>query len=102
MVLRWGVVVSFALLIPGIVAMLRNGHVPHRVAFEDLRALPAGLGRLEARALIHAGILTLLVTPVLRVVALMGEAVVARERLFAMLSFGILLLLVASLVLGLR
>lgn len=100
--LRWGVVVSFVLLIGGIVAMLRGGVVPHQVSVGDLRELPGGLARLEGSALIHAGILALLATPVARVTAMMAEALAKRERLFAMLSFGILLLLAASLVLGLR
>jgi len=96
------VVVSFVLLIGGIVAMLSNGVAPQRVSLEDLRELPARLVRLEGSALIHAGILALLVTPVARVAALMAEAAARRERLFAIVSFGILLLLGASLVLGLR
>ncbi|MGK2856128.1 MAG: DUF1634 domain-containing protein [Thermoanaerobaculia bacterium] len=101
-VLRWGMVVSFALLIGGVIAMLRSGVTPQHVAFEDLRGLPAGLARLEGGALIHAGILVLLATPVARVVALMLDAVRRRESLFAMLSLGILLLLAASLLIGLR
>lgn len=101
-VLRWGVIVSFTLLIGGIVAMLRSGVTPQHVSFEDLRLLPSGLARLEGGALIHAGILALLATPVARVVALLIEAARRREGLFAMLSFGILLLLVAGLAIGLR
>jgi uncharacterized membrane protein len=95
-------VVSFALLIGGIVAMLRSGVTPQHISFEEVRLLPGGLARLEAGALIHAGILALLATPVARVAALLLDAARRREALFAMLSFGILLLLVASLAIGLR
>ena len=93
---------SSALLIAGIVAMLRSGVVPQHVSFGELRTVPSGLAGLDGSALIHAGIVLLLLTPVARVAALLVEYAARRERLFAMVSFGILLLLAASLVLGLR
>ncbi|HSN69198.1 MAG TPA: DUF1634 domain-containing protein, partial [Thermoanaerobaculia bacterium] len=69
---------------------------------------PAGLGaalrgvtRLETSALVHLGIVVLLLTPIARLVAVSAEFSIRRETTFVLMSVGVLLLLGASVLIGL-
>src|SRR5262245_52128405 len=101
-VLRWGMGLSFTLLIAGMIVSLGEGASGGRVSFDELRGIGGGLVALDGNALIHAGIVSLLATPIARVVTLLASGVARREWLFVAVAFGILLLLGASLALGLR
>lgn len=92
-----GVIVSALLLASGVIVSLWRG-----AGREDwsLRQLPAGILRMEPGALIHAGLIVLLLTPLARVVALGIELALRRETTFALLCAGILLLLGLSIALG--
>lgn len=94
-----GVIVSFALLIAGLAGLVARGQVPDKL---DWRQLADGTGGLSPSLLLHLGILALVATPVVNVTALGVEFVRKRETLFAVLCFGILLLLIAGLVTGVK
>lgn len=93
-----GVVVSFALLIAGLSGLVARGEVVPKLDWHQL-TLDRGL---SPSFLLHLGILALVATPVVNVTALGVEFVRKRETLFAMLCFGILLLLVVGLITGVR
>jgi hypothetical protein len=89
-----GVAVSFALLIAGLGWHVTGAGVPDRL---EWRQLSGGAG---APLLLHLGILALIATPVVTVATLAGEFLKSRESVFALLCFGILLLLCVGLVTG--
>jgi len=82
-----GVMISFVFLIAGLVVG------------------PGGDGRpigLDGDLLLNAGILVLLGTPVVRVIVLTAGYLVERKITFALVAFCILLLLSASVAIGMR
>lgn len=82
-----GVVVSFVFLVGGL-ALLTGG--------------VKGSGLLDAESLLDMGLVILLGTPVLRVLVLALGYLRARRITFALVAFCILLLLGASVAIGLR
>ena len=90
-----GVAVSFVLLIGGLAGHVSGGPVPAKL---DWRQLAGGGG--APSLFLHLGILALIATPVVTVTTLGLEFAKSRESLFALLCFGILLLLCAGLVTG--
>ena len=92
-----GVAISFALLIAGLSGHVAGGEVPRMLDWRQLSA-PAA----SASTMLHLGILVLLATPVVTLGALAIEFVRSRESLFALLCFGILLLLGVGLLTGVR
>ena len=80
-VLFSGVLVSFFLLAAGLI-----------VSFT-----PSGIRAME---LLHAGLITLVATPVLRLLVLGAEFVTRREYAFALIALGVLSLLVVSVYIG--
>ena len=100
MILRLGVALSCSLLAVGILAdavdpiafgTIKPGHIPLL-----LRALVHG----SPAAMMHIGILVLLITPVARVVALAWSFARERDFTFATISIGVLLLLIISFTVG--
>jgi len=81
-----GVMVSFVFLIGGLVLEITGS---------------AAFGRIDADALLNLGILSLLGTPVVRVIVLAVGYLRARRITFALVAFCILLLLSASVAIGL-
>ena len=98
--LRAGVGVSAALLIAGIVA---SSAMPPASLISP-RALPTllrDIAVLRSDALIHAGLLLLMLTPLLRVVVVATNFVRRKESSFALISIGVLLLLIGTTIIGL-
>jgi uncharacterized membrane protein len=99
--LRAGVAVSaaflIAALIDAVVAPEPVGTVTPALLGEAFR----GIARLETGALVHLGIVVLLLTPIARLVAVATEFSIRRETSFVMISVGVLLLLGASVLIGL-
>ena len=99
-VLRLGVELSCSLFIVGILVdavdpiafgTIKPGHIP--LLFTALiHGSPA--------AMMHIGILILLITPVARVVAMAGSFARERDFTFATFSIGVLLLLIVSFTVG--
>lgn len=99
-ILFLGVAVSCSLLAVGVLAdfvdpiafgTIKPGHIPLL-----LRALVHG----SPAAMIHIGLLVLLITPVARVLALAWSFARNREYAFAAMSAGVLLLLAVSFMVG--
>ena len=100
MVLRLGVALSCSLFLVGLLAdsvdpiafgTIKPGHIP--LLFHALiHGSPA--------AMMHIGILVLLVTPVARVAAMAWSFARERDFTFAAISIGVLLLLVVSFTIG--
>lgn len=94
-----GMVISSALLISGIVAMLAQGsqQAPRQ---ESLATLIRDASRLDGPALTTLGLLALMVTPVLRVVVLLIGWALDRDWRFAAVAMVVLALLILSMSLG--
>jgi len=99
--LRAGVAASFLLLCLGTAVYFV---APQSAAMLGPRALPGLLSEVlqgSPIAIVHLGLLLLLLTPIARVVVLLAEFVRAREFSFTLISIGVLFLLVLSIVIGL-
>ena len=99
--LRAGVAASFLLLCLGTAVYFA---APQSAAMLDPRVIPDIPGQvLEGNpiAIVHLGLVLLLLTPIARVVVLLAEFVRAREFSFTLISIGVLFLLVLSIVIGL-
>lgn len=112
-VLRAGVATSVALLLIGIgVSLIRHpGYIsdPSALAHliqpgagfpHTLSDLAAELKQGRGRALATLGLITLIVTPLCRVVVAIVGMLVVGDRRFALLSGVVLLILIASMLLG--
>lgn len=97
--LRIGVGVSFVLITLGL--LLSIGH-DARTAIRPGSLLSFSSHFLHAPgvALIHLGLIALLATPFARVIALIATFVRERDRTFVAVSFGVLLLLIITIVIG--
>ena len=89
-----GVAISFAFLIAGLAGHVAGAGVPSRLHWDQASSDAA------VPLLLHLGILALLATPVVTVTTFAVEFVASRESLFALLCFGILVLLGVGLVTG--
>lgn len=98
--LRSGVAASALLLLAGIVAGLRQSP-PMLLSPREVWSMGADLAAFRAEALIHAGLLLLMATPVARVVVVAWNFVRRKESAFAVISIGVLLLLIGSVIFGL-
>lgn len=66
----------------------------------ELRAIPAGILRLDGPALVHLGILVIIATPVLRVIAMIPTFLAERQPRHALVATVVLGLLVAAALIG--
>jgi uncharacterized membrane protein len=97
-VLLIGVVASVALMILGLALYAaKPGSSDKAMAISEL---PAGILRLDPVAVISLGIIVLIATPVIRVVAVCITMGQGREYLFAAVAFIVLLTLIASFLLA--
>lgn len=94
-VLRWGVLLSCALLVIGLFAP--PALQPQRL---ELARIGSEVAVNPLFAATHAGIIVLILTPLLRVVTMLIDFVRRGDRSFALISLGVLLLLVLSTFLG--
>lgn len=99
--LRVGVAISATFLVA---ALVDSVLAPDAVATITPLGLAGALGgvlRLETGALVHLGIVVLLLTPIARLVAVATEFTLRHEISFVLISVGVLLLLGASVLIGL-
>jgi len=107
--LRGGVIISVAIVLTGIVltfvhhpeyfssrpslgALTRPGaHFPTTVS-----AIVAGIGRLQGQAVVMAGLLLLIATPVARVALSIVIFLVEKDRLYAVITTAVLIILLIS------
>lgn len=97
--LRGGVFASFALLAAGVV-MSAFDPPAALIVPAPLAPLIAGAVRFDSTALIHLGLLVLMLTPFTRVAVLAAHFIRDRELPFALMSIGVLCLLTAAVVVG--
>lgn len=101
MTLRIGVWISAAFLIAALARSVVAREMVATVTPAGLAGALRGVLRLETAALVHVGIVALLLTPIARLVAVALEFVIRRETSFVAISVGVLLLLGASVGIGL-
>ena len=109
--LRWGVLVSAAVVVAGGIYFLGR-HGGDRIDYSHFQRQPVGAWRLEAifsgiagghgRALIQLGILLLVATPVARVVLSLVGFALERDRVYVFVTALVLCILLFSLLSGLR
>lgn len=101
-VLKWGSVLATVCMLAGVVGVLATAggralQVGPPVPF---RTLLSQLSQGSPYAVIQVGVLMLLLTPVLRLVAAVGSFWMKRERRYALVSLTVLLIIVFSLLLA--
>jgi uncharacterized membrane protein len=112
-VLRVGVLVSLVLILIGtaVTFIHHTDYITSTAALSDLRngrldypttlsGVVRGIADGEGRAIVAAGLLTLLATPILRVAISLAIFAVTGDRTFLAITFAVLALLIASLALG--
>jgi uncharacterized membrane protein len=99
--LRAGVWISAIFLIGALVDSVVAQDAVTAVTPAGLAAALRGIFRLDTGALVHLGIVVLLLTPIARLVAVATEFIIRRETSFVMICVGVLLLLGASVGIGL-
>ncbi|HEY0592054.1 MAG TPA: DUF1634 domain-containing protein [Thermoanaerobaculia bacterium] len=99
--LRIGVAVSAVFLIAALVDSVVAHDAVATVTPSGLGEAFRGVLRFETGALVHLGIVVLLLTPIARLVAVATEFMIRREASFVAISVGVLLLLGASVWIGL-
>lgn len=91
--LNGGVLLSFALLVLGLLESLIRPAGSEKPGVYDI---PAGLIAGDPASTVTAGLVVLMLTPLIRVVVLTFEFIRERDTPFAMISIGVLLLLAIS------
>jgi uncharacterized membrane protein len=101
-VLRVGVLTSAAFLIAGLIDAILAPDPATWISPSGLVADLRGVRHLHTVSLIHTGLVILLLTPILRVIALAFQFGRERDRAFVLMSLGVLFLLTLSTWLSLR
>ena len=101
-VLRIGVLTSAAFLIAGLIDAILSPDPAAWISPASLVADLRGLLRVNTVSLVHTGLVILLLTPILRVIALLFQFGKERDRAFVLMSLGVLFLLTLSTWLSLR
>ena len=99
--LRVGVAVSAFFLIAALVDSIVVLYSVSVVTPARRGAALHGAIRLDTTSLVHLGIVVLLLTPIARLLAVSVEFTIRRETTFVLMSVGVLLLLGASVLIGL-
>lgn len=98
--LRAGVALSFILLVVGLaLALAHPAATP--LSPRQLPGMASAIRTGDAAMVIHIGILVLLLTPFARVVVLVAQFARQRDLSFVFVSFGVLLLLITTILVGL-
>jgi uncharacterized membrane protein YfcA len=98
-VLRGGVLLSVTVILAGICyyyALRLLGHLPHMTFPDTLAEVGAGLMAAEPTAIITAGLLILLATPVLRVAVSIVAFAIEKDRTYIMITGIVLAILLFS------
>lgn len=98
--LRFGVLLSSGLLLAGLIVDLIHPMDTAALHPGHLLTFPSAIAHGSAAAMVHLGLLVMMITPLARLVVLAYEFARQRDYSFAFISVGVLLLLIASFVLG--
>jgi len=101
-VLRDGVLLSFALLLVGTISLVVADRPADDLHASDLKHAASQIRDFDLSVLIHLGLIVLMLTPFARMVVLLYEFARDRESAFVAISLGVLLLMIASIIIGLR
>lgn len=100
-VLRWGALLSAALLLAGVALALTESDVVLQIVPPiPLRELAEQLGALNPYAVMQAGVLLLLLTPLARILTAAVTFWLAGERRYAWVSLAVLAIILGSLLLA--
>ncbi|GAB3930607.1 DUF1634 domain-containing protein [Mucilaginibacter myungsuensis] len=107
-ILRVGVIVSMTVVVfGGAVYLYRHGHsIPDYSAFNGVPQfvypsnIISGILAFRGRAIIQAGIILLISTPVLRIIFSFIGFIIEKDRLYTFISLLVLLIIVASMLSG--
>lgn len=112
-ILRGGVLLSMAIIVTGLVVTFAHHHDyfssrPALGTLIDARqdyaasfgAVLSGIRELRGQAIVMLGVLVLIATPVIRVAASIVLFAAQRDRLYVLITITVLLLLLASFVIG--
>ena len=98
-VLRFGCTLSIVLMAAGLVLLLAKGEENklQSTGFVGLHSLLTGVASLEPTAIMTLGVLMLLLTPMLRVIAAgISFLIFERDVKYALISLGVLVILIVS------
>ena len=98
--LRIGVAISAVLLLAALADAVISPEAVGTVQPAGLRAAFRTMLSFETGSLVHLGIVVLLLTPIARLIAVGAEFARRREIAFVLMSVGVLLLLCASVFIG--
>jgi len=99
--LKWGSYLSAALMLAGALLVLGETDRPIQVGPPmPLRLLPGALLDASPYAIMQAGVLLLLLTPVVRLVMAAISFWLERERRYTLVSLAVLLIILSSLLLS--
>ena len=98
-VLQAGVVLSFALMLAGVVLALARGE-QLAVHVVPLRQLAAGLAMLDSAAYVSLGLVVLIATPFVRVAGSLIAFLRLRDRRYALITAAVLLVMCVSVLAG--
>ena len=107
--LRFGVVLASTVVLAGLAFFLQDhahrivdyrDFVAHPFSLRDRRQLLFGISHGDAATIIEVGIFLLIATPVARVVFAVVAFALERDRLYTIVSLGVLAVLVYSLIFG--
>ncbi len=98
--LKAGVLLSCGLLVIGIAIAVIHPTATGPLKPGHILQLPAAIASGSSAAMVHLGLLVLMITPLARIVVLAYEFLRERDYSFAMISLGVLLLLILSFALG--
>ena len=107
-VLRLGVIISMAIVfLGGMVYLYRHGHsIPDYTVFKGVpdfvhpSGIINGIMAFRGRAIIQAGIILLIATPVLRVLFSAIGFIIEKDRLYTVISLTVLLIIFISILSG--
>lgn len=110
--LRWGVTIASVIAIIGLVLyLLQHGNEPQpdyahfdtsRPAFTHLSGILSGFASGESHGIIQVGVLTLILTPILRVVLSFVDFLRERDWLYALISAIVLATIFINSVAGIK
>ncbi|MDD1772870.1 MAG: DUF1634 domain-containing protein [Methanomassiliicoccales archaeon] len=97
-ILRWGMMISLALMLVGLALGIATGAEGTEIV--PLEDIPSGLVEMDPLAFLTLGILLLIITPLARVFGALSVFLKERDRQFVLVSIAVLLAVTVAVLLG--
>lgn len=97
-ILRWGMVLSLAMMLFGLTLGIATGAGPTKVL--SLDRIPAGILELDPMAFLSLGIVLLIATPLSRVIGALCVFIQERDRKFVLISLGVMAMVALAVLIG--